>query len=363
MDESIILASGSPRRRELLTQIGIRFEVIPALSEERTESSDPQEICRSLATVKAEEVAQRIMDACTACVVQQETKNCKAGRIGEKAEGQTEDLSNSGEPGEEQPETRSISGEIEKRQPEIRSISGGTEKRQPEIRSISGETEKRQPETRSISGETEKRQPEIRSISGGTEKRQPEIRSISGETEKRQPETRSISGETEKRQPEIRSISGMTEKSSLYPGIPAEVAASRRVRVIGADTIVVLRREILGKPKDAADAARMLSELSGRAHEVMTGVCVIDICEGQKVSEASFSECTKVFVSRLTSQDIEDYIATGEPFDKAGAYGIQGVFARYIERIDGDYNNVVGLPVGRLFREFLSGKAETASET
>lgn len=293
MDESIILASGSPRRRELLTQIGIRFEVIPALSEERTESSDPQEICRSLATVKAEEVAQRIMDACTACVVQQETKNCKAGRIGEKAEGQTEDLSNSGEPGEEQPETRSISGETEKRQLEIRSISGGTEKRQPEIRSISG----------------------------------------------------------------------MTEKSSLYPGIPAEVAASRRVRVIGADTIVVLRREILGKPKDAADAARMLSELSGRAHEVMTGVCVIDICEGQKVSEASFSECTKVFVSRLTSQDIEDYIATGEPFDKAGAYGIQGVFARYIERIDGDYNNVVGLPVGRLFREFLSGQAETATET
>ncbi len=280
MDESIILASGSPRRRELLTQIGIRFEVIPALSEERTESSDPQEICRSLATVKAEEVAQRIMDACKACAVQQETENCEAGRIGEKTEGRTGDSSNSGEPEEEQPE--------------IRSISGGTEKRQPEIRSISGETGK---------------------------------------------------------------------ISSLYAGISTEVAASRRVRVIGADTIVVLRREILGKPKDAADAARMLSELSGRAHEVMTGVCVIDICEGKRVSEASFSECTKVYVSRLTPQDIEDYIATGEPFDKAGAYGIQGTFARYIERIDGDYNNVVGLPVGRLFREFLSGKAETESET
>ena len=280
MDESIILASGSPRRRELLTQIGIRFEVIPALSEERTESSDPQEICRSLATVKAEEVAQRIMDACKACAVQQETENCEAGRIGEKTEGRTGDSSNSGEPEEEQPE--------------IRSISGGTVKRQPEIRSISGETGK---------------------------------------------------------------------ISSLYAGISTEVAASRRVRVIGADTIVVLRREILGKPKDAADAARMLSELSGRAHEVMTGVCVIDICEGKRVSEASFSECTKVYVSRLTPQDIEDYIATGEPFDKAGAYGIQGTFARYIERIDGDYNNVVGLPVGRLFREFLSGKAETESET
>ena len=97
----------------------------------------------------------------------------------------------------------------------------------------------------------------------------------------------------------------------------------------------------------------MLTELSGCAHEVMTGVCVIDLCEGRRVSEASFSECTKVFVSELTPQDIEDYIATGEPFDKAGAYGIQGMFARYIERIDGDYNNVVGLPAGRLFREFL----------
>lgn len=280
MNEIIILASGSPRRRELLTQIGIPFKVIPALSEERTQSCDPEEICRSLATVKAEEVAQRIMDACKACAVQQETENCEAGRIGEKTEGRTGDSSNSGEPEEEQPE--------------IRSISGGTEKRQPEIRSISGETGK---------------------------------------------------------------------ISSLYAGISTEVAASRRVRVIGADTIVVLRREILGKPKDAADAARMLSELSGRAHEVMTGVCVIDICEGKRVSEASFSECTKVYVSRLTPQDIEDYIATGEPFDKAGAYGIQGTFARYIERIDGDYNNVVGLPVGRLFREFLSGKAETESET
>ena len=143
------------------------------------------------------------------------------------------------------------------------------------------------------------------------------------------------------------------EGSSLYGEIPREVASSRRVRIIGADTIVVLQREILGKPKDAEDAARMLTELSGCAHEVMTGVCVIDLCEGRRVSVASFSECTKVFVSELTPQDIEDYIATGEPFDKAGAYGIQGMFARYIERIDGDYNTVVGLPAGRLFREFL----------
>ena len=199
MNEIIILASGSPRRRELLTQIGIPFKVIPALSEERTQSCDPEEICRSLATVKAEEVAKRIMDA-RAVYDAQETEICRGGCDGETAEG-----------------------------------------------------------------------------------------------------------------------------SSLYGEIPREVASSRRVRIIGADTIVVLRREILGKPKDAEDAARMLTELSGCAHEVMTGVCVIDLCEGRRVS----------------------------PFDKAGAYGIQGMFARYIERIDGDYNNVVGLPAGRLFREFL----------
>ena len=267
MNEIIILASGSPRRRELLTQIGIRFKVIPARSEERAESDSPEEICRSLAAAKAEEVAQRIIEV-QAAHKAQETKSCEAGRPAETAE----------------------------RREIIQSTSGEAAEKQEEIRSTSGEAQK----------------------SGGRE-----------------------------------------------AGILPETALSRRVRVIGADTIVVLRREILGKPKDAADAARMLTELSGRAHEVMTGVCVIDICDGQRVSENSFSERTKVFVSRLTSQEIENYIATGEPFDKAGAYGIQGVFARYIERIDGDYNNVVGLPVGRLYREFLSdrpGTAEAAPE-
>ncbi len=120
--------------------------------------------------------------------------------------------------------------------------------------------------------------------------------------------------------------------------------------IVGADTIVVQDGEILGKPKDAEDAARMLRLLSGREHFVWTGVSVLDMRGGVRVS---FAEKTDVYVAPLTEGDIKFYIATGEPFDKAGSYGIQGIFARYIEKIDGDYNNVVGLPVGRLWRECL----------
>lgn len=120
--------------------------------------------------------------------------------------------------------------------------------------------------------------------------------------------------------------------------------------IIGADTIVVQDKEILGKPADPADAARMLRLLSGREHEVLTGVYVIDTA-GESFA---FSEKTDVYVADLTEADIAFYLSTGEPFDKAGSYGIQGMFARYIEKIDGDYNNVVGLPVGRLWRDCLS---------
>lgn len=118
--------------------------------------------------------------------------------------------------------------------------------------------------------------------------------------------------------------------------------------IIGADTIVVLDRKILGKPKSREHAAMMLRELSGREHQVYTGVCV---AKGEDVR--TFAEKTDVYVSTLSDRDIEAYIATGDPMDKAGAYGIQGVFAKHIEKIDGDYFNVVGLPIGRLWREYL----------
>ncbi|MHB8217118.1 MAG: Maf family protein [Candidatus Sulfotelmatobacter sp.] len=125
--------------------------------------------------------------------------------------------------------------------------------------------------------------------------------------------------------------------------------------VLGADTIVVIDNSILGKPRDAADAGRMLRLLSGRTHKVVTGVCLVtpsmrgceSTPEGREV--ITVSESTLVSMDEITEQEIRDYIATGEPMDKAGAYAIQGIASRWITCIDGDYSNVVGLPVRRVY--------------
>lgn len=116
--------------------------------------------------------------------------------------------------------------------------------------------------------------------------------------------------------------------------------------VIGADTIVVCGGRILGKPKDRADAVAMLTLLSGIEHEVMTGVCITD---GKKTE--SFVQVSKVKFYELTAEEIEDYVSTGEPMDKAGAYGIQGKGSVLVEKIEGDYFNIVGLPVAKVIRE------------
>ncbi len=128
------------------------------------------------------------------------------------------------------------------------------------------------------------------------------------------------------------------EIRALYSGAPKEP-------IIAADTVVSIDGKILGKPKDAFDAADMLGMLSGRTHSVFTGVCVID---GER--ESVFAEETKVEFYELSAEEIRAYIATGEPMDKAGAYGIQDKGALIVKRIDGDYYNVMGLPVGRLSR-------------
>ena len=113
--------------------------------------------------------------------------------------------------------------------------------------------------------------------------------------------------------------------------------------VIGADTIVVSDGELLGKPTDEADAYRMLNLLSGSRHQVMTGVTVI---KGGQYH--SFTEVTDVYFRPLSQEEIRRYVRTGEPMDKAGAYGIQGGAGLFIEKIEGDYYNVVGLPICRL---------------
>ena len=120
-------------------------------------------------------------------------------------------------------------------------------------------------------------------------------------------------------------------------------ACGDKMPVIAADTVVVLDGKILGKPKDAADAVRMLTELSGRTHKVLTGVAVS--FDGRQLAEVCETE---VIFRTLTAAEIADYVATGEPLDKAGAYGIQGRGAVFVEKINGCYNNVVGLPLTRL---------------
>jgi septum formation protein len=140
--------------------------------------------------------------------------------------------------------------------------------------------------------------------------------------------------------------------------------------VLGADTIVVVDGIILGKPRDESDAARMLRLLSGRTHLVMTGVCLVnpvasdhraelsrDRPRGERPQLTAASETTVVTMREISEDEIRDYIATGEPMDKAGAYAIQGIASRWIPRIEGDYSNVVGLPVALVYSMLRKNRA------
>ena len=122
-----------------------------------------------------------------------------------------------------------------------------------------------------------------------------------------------------------------------------EPASGRNKVIVAADTVVIHNGKVLGKPKDEADAVRMLTELSGAVHDVITGVTILT--PGRE--EVTFSQRTRVRFRPLSEEEIRDYVATGEPMDKAGAYGIQGLGGRLVEGIDGDFNNVVGFPIDR----------------
>ena len=121
--------------------------------------------------------------------------------------------------------------------------------------------------------------------------------------------------------------------------------------VIGADTVVVLGDRILGKPADEADAYAMIDSLQGRAHQVYTGTALLVYDEKGSRKVISNAVRTDVYVHEMNEQEIKDYIKSKEPMDKAGAYGIQGRFAAYIDKIEGDYYNVVGLPISYLYQQ------------
>lgn len=120
--------------------------------------------------------------------------------------------------------------------------------------------------------------------------------------------------------------------------------------IIGADTIVAMNGQVLGKPKDKSHAKEMLKALSDNKHEVLTGVTIIFTKSGKQIKE-TFYEKTIVYTYPMTDSEIDEYIESKEPMDKAGSYGIQGIGAKFIKRIDGDYNNVVGLPVSRIYQK------------
>lgn len=218
MNKKIILASASPRRRELLTQIGLDFDIVVSETEEKITSTEPAKVVEELSAQKAEAVWEKL---CSTTASQGSVTN--AERLDE-----------------------------------------GSEVFEPE----------------------------------------------------------QTSGET-------------TMTDTL---------------VLGADTVVACDGKILGKPADTEAAAAMLTLLQGREHEVYTGVTILYEQNGERKT-LTFHEKTIVHFYPMTDAQIREYVVTGDPMDKAGAYGIQGFCARYIRGIEGDYNNVVGLPVGRVYQE------------
>jgi len=154
---------------------------------------------------------------------------------------------------------------------------------------------------------------------------------------------RIVPPEIDERQDKELSPAQQVQSLSLCKALAVQEREGTQCLIIAADTVVSLDGLVLGKPADSNDARRMLSMLSGRRHQVYTGLTVL--CGGER---AIHCEETDVYFRELDQDEIEAYVATGEPMDKAGAYGIQGAGALFIERISGDYYNVMGLPVCRL---------------
>ena len=147
------------------------------------------------------------------------------------------------------------------------------------------------------------------------------------------------------------SISAKTpEQFAVSAAIAKAKEVARKAKnaiVIGGDTIVVLENKILGKPKSKKEAVKMLAALSGRTHTVITGLAVID---SETLKEITDLEITKVTMKKLSPKAIAEYVESGSPMDKAGSYGIQEIEAQFVASVDGDYDNVVGLPVEKLYK-------------
>ncbi len=154
-----------------------------------------------------------------------------------------------------------------------------------------------------------------------------------------------VVSDAEESMPDTSEPASVAKHNALVKAIAVAESAPQDMLVIGADTIVTLNGHIYGKPADEAQAAQTLAELSGKTHQVITGVALV-------MGDAffSFHETTDVVFKELSEETIAAYVATGDPLDKAGGYGIQSSGSALVDHIDGDYDNVVGLPVARLSR-------------
>ncbi|MCM1024848.1 MAG: Maf family nucleotide pyrophosphatase [Roseburia sp.] len=273
----IYLASASPRRKELLAQIGLEFEVKVSNADERIIVSEPWKAVEELSARKAEAVLKELS--------------------ARKAEAVLEELSAR--------KAEAVLKELSARKAET----------------VSGELSVQKAET------------------------------VSGELSARKAET--VSGELSARRAETVSEELLRRESGIEPPGFSESGAGtpHDILVIGADTVVAIDGTILGKPADREQAEKMLTELAGRTHQVYTGVTLLYRNAEGEVTRKTFHEMTRVSFYPMSRKEIARYLETGDGLDKAGAYGIQGFCARYIQGIEGDYNNVVGLPVGRLYQE------------
>ena len=245
MSLKIILASASPRRQELLRQVGLAPEVLPSRADESGVSGTPEEIVKELSLRKASETAKRL--------------------------------------------------EPERLTDEIRRKADNA----PEAEIL--------PDTERPAGDAP------------------------------------AAGSLRKSFRESPAPGGLKRSEKSGAGLGQDETV-----LLAADTVVAVENRILGKPRSAEEAVCMIELFQGRSHHVYTGVTLIFLSSGERVT---FSEVTEVTVYSMTRDQIKRYVDTGEPMDKAGAYGIQGRFAAYVKEIHGDYNNVVGLPVARVCQE------------
>ncbi len=266
----VVLASASPRRKEILGKLCENFEVVPACGEEICTGRQPDEIVMELSRQKAMEIEAKLFQANAA-------------------------------------ETEAKLLQANAKETEVKLLQANAKETEAKLLQANAkETEAKLLQANATETEAKLPQANAKESSSANDD--------------------GANGDNRDR----------TQKEEDY-------------LILGADTVVAWGNQVLGKPKDQGEAKQMLRMLAGNTHQVYTGVALVIMKEGRRKC-INFAECTNVKFYPMTEDEIEAYVQSGEPMDKAGAYGIQGIGGRFVERIEGDYENVVGLPLPRIYQ-------------